>query len=261
LLPLKVYDDASKGVSMDAVVDAINYAAALNVPILNMSLSFSYTTSALQLAINSFPGLIVASAGNSNVNIDLSGNQVYPACLTNSNIITVGGINNSYTNLYNYGTTSVDLVARGYFNAVFTPLTVLTDGMKYCSGTSFSAPLVTGTAALIKSAKPGASISQIKAAILSGVDIVSGLSTKCATSGKLNCLKAFTYFTIYGDVNNDGLINQTDYDLVHGYIVNRTPLTTKGMVAADVNRDGMVSMSDMFTISSHIEGRIKINQN
>ena len=66
----------------------------------------------------------------------------------------------------NYGSQSVHLAAPGVGIASTWP----GGGYSWASGTSMATPHVSGTAALLWAADPGASVSQVKAALLAGVD-------------------------------------------------------------------------------------------
>lgn len=65
-------------------------------------------------------------------------------------------------------------------------------------GTSFAAPLVTGTAAMLKAYDPDLTTAAIKTAILENVDKVSDLADKCTTGGRLNTLKALNSIKPHG---------------------------------------------------------------
>lgn len=66
-------------------------------------------------------------------------------------------------------------------------------GYEYLQGTSMSAPQVSGTAALMFSAKPGASVSEVKAALLGSVDPLPSLAGKTVSGGRLNARRALEH--------------------------------------------------------------------
>lgn len=128
----------------DWVVDAIDYAKSKNV-------------------------LIVKSAGNSGVNLDVIENKNYPMS-SNDNFITVGATGKKVDSTLvpywsNYGKNSVDLFAPGE-----DIRTISTEGFYEDSGTSLSAPLVCGVAAMIMSHYPKLKPKEIKECILQSVD-------------------------------------------------------------------------------------------
>ena len=191
---------------------AKDYANSIGIPILNMSFGWGETGStqydaALQSVLDAFPGLIVCAAGNDNNNLNTNPN--YPAAFNIDNLITVGASTSLDQKLYgsNYSTTAVDLLAPGAGILSCYPVAKCqsyTDddpstqhyyggsdvGYHYADGTSMSAAYVTGVAALILAKYPTLSATQIKTRILEGVDYISGLSTYCSTSGRLNAYKA-----------------------------------------------------------------------
>jgi subtilisin family serine protease len=58
-------------------------------------------------------------------------------------------------------------------------------------GTSMAAPMVSGAAALLWSAKPKATAAQIKQALLQSVDITPNHEFKVNTRGRMNVQKAY----------------------------------------------------------------------
>jgi subtilisin family serine protease len=160
ILPVKVLSDSGSGTLADTV-EGILYARnyALNNPskkvVINMSLGrdcqSSGVTQAEQDAINaawSAGVLVVASAGN-------AGNSNLQCPAAASNVIAVSATTNSDTlaSFSSYGS-FVDLAAPGVgiVNAIGTSNIA---GSFYASwsGTSFSAPIVSGVAGLVWSAK------------------------------------------------------------------------------------------------------------
>jgi thermitase len=151
IMPLKSFNADGSGFSSD-VLRAIYYAAQNDANVVNMS--FSYTTSSAELqracefAANK--GLIlVASAGNGGKKM-----VVYPAAL--SVVMGVGSTTNDdvRSSFSNYGTPPVWVGAPGEGIVTLYPFGAYAAGW----GTSFSAPFVSGTAALfISVSKPNES--------------------------------------------------------------------------------------------------------
>lgn len=208
LISLKIFDSEGKGNSGD-LAKAINYAQANEINILNFSGSFGtdksyiYYCEALKEALNNYEGIFICSAGNQAIDVDnpdvaSSGiSKLYPATYDNSNIIAVAATEKSdklwYEGILNgssYGAVSIDLAAPGV--AIYSTYNGETSDLYYTNmkGTSMAAPYVTGVAALIKSKYPNISAAGVKRAILDSVDIVSSLSGKVKTGGRLNAYNA-----------------------------------------------------------------------
>lgn len=191
--------------------------ATLDIPILNCSFVFDYYDNDLISALSEYTGLAVCAAGNYGNNTDYV--PAYPACYPLDNIISVGGLDTTLTEpgvwsdvkASSYGQTTVDLFAPSTRIQIVETTYVTAYGVN--SGTSFAAPFVTGVAALIKSIRPNASATEIKAYILQNVDPITDFDKKCLTGGKLNAYKAvkaaqegrFQTEPLMGDVNGDGI--------------------------------------------------------
>ena len=188
LVPLKI--DTYDGIN---IIHAILYAISQNISILNLSGYAIRNDVVLENGLQNYTGSLVVAGGNNGIEMNC------PATYPGDQVLVVGGTKaNSdlraegidwpeYENGSAYSSTDVDLFAPG------TQMisTNNYDGYNYNAyGTSFAAPLVTGTAAMIKAIEPSLSTSQIKSLILSQVDVVSGLSGKCTAGGRLNVLKA-----------------------------------------------------------------------
>ena len=88
----------------------------------------------------------------------------------------------------NVSATAVDLFAPGSY----VLSTYLNGGYQYANGTSMAAPHVSGVAALLASDEPGATVAQLKAALLSSVDVKAAFNGLALTSGRLNAASALT---------------------------------------------------------------------
>ena len=171
--------------SLEAGIEAINFANTHNIPILNASWGGRYNSPILKYVIRQYDGLFVASAGNNGDNNDYF--PMYPASYDNDNIISVAATNpdGNLANFSNYGVKTVDIAAPG--TDIFS--LSLNGGYSYQSGTSMSAPHVAGAAALLKAYKPNLTTSDIKRIILADAKKHPALEGKILTGGILD-LKA-----------------------------------------------------------------------
>lgn len=158
ILPIKVFSDNSPTASI--LISAINKAVEHNADVINMSLT-SYTEQSvlgadgkietMQEAINKATAagcVVVASAGNYFSNFPL-----YPASY--DNVISVGAYNSERErSTFSQYNDYVDIAAPG--QAMLLPATYSGGKIGYInsSGTSFSAPIVSAAAALLRIANP-----------------------------------------------------------------------------------------------------------
>jgi thermitase len=144
VLPVKVLDRYGDG-SYANVAKGIIYAADQGAEIINLSLGGPKYSQVLEDAVTyavDHGSIVVAASGNAGVN-----KVYYPAALTN--VIAVGAVDggNNYASFSNFGN-EIDLAAPGV-NIVTSAI-----GGSYTSksGTSMSAPFVSGSLAYIESA-------------------------------------------------------------------------------------------------------------
>jgi subtilisin family serine protease len=188
LVALKIINDEGYGTVADEL-EAIDYARKIPVQIANMSYGgYDYSEiekSAIDAAKNI---LFVASAGNERNNND--GKASYPASYSLPNMISVAATDSqdNIATFSNYGVKSVHLAAPG----VHIYSTVPNNAYAYYSGTSMSAPVVTGVAGLILAKTPSLSAAQVKNRILRNTDPVSGLKDKVLTGGRVNAFRSLS---------------------------------------------------------------------
>ncbi len=148
LFNIKVLDNNGTG-QLISLIEAIIWCGDNNIQVANMSLGFNAGLDDLSITLlesainysNSKGCIFVAASGNeSNDSLD------YPAAI--NSVISVGAINSSYEreNFSNYGP-GLDYVAPG--SDIFS--TYLNNSYALASGTSMSAPHVTGLIALLLS--------------------------------------------------------------------------------------------------------------
>jgi subtilisin family serine protease len=147
IMPLKAFHADGTG-NLSDVLRAIYYATQNNANVVNMSFDFSSNSPELAQAVNKATrnGLVcVASVGNDGQQV-----VVYPAGL--SNVIGVASTANDDTlsSFSNYGQPPVWVGAPGEGIITVYPYGTYAAGW----GTSFSAPFVSGTAALLLSVSP-----------------------------------------------------------------------------------------------------------
>ncbi len=147
-----------------ALLDAVDYAASKNM-------------------------LIVAAAGNGGVSADE--HPEYPSAYDHDNIISVGSSarNQGYVSSFsNYGIVSVDLAAPGTdIYSTYNPMYNSNRNFYYyLSGTSMATPHVTGAIALIYSANPNLTASQVKEILMTTVTPNEHWKGKSVSEGILN---------------------------------------------------------------------------
>jgi subtilisin family serine protease len=191
-------------ISSAAAPLAMKYARKIGAKILNLSWggqgaasSFSWISNEVDTAL-AVGQLVVCAAGNNNGDNDyIPGNPVYPASLTQPNIISVGMTdaddepargahkcsNNSQTNI---GATSVDIFAPGCSIWSETQF----DIYQTHSGTSLAAPQVTAAAAMVWAQHPTWTYADVKNRLMVTVDTLASLSGKCVSGGRLNIGRA-----------------------------------------------------------------------
>jgi subtilisin family serine protease len=181
LMPLKAFGPDGSG-SLSNVLAAIYYGVNNKANVINMSFDFTSPSAELKTALSyavSHNVICVASAGNNGAD-----ELVYPAAYQQY-VIGVGSTsdNNTRSTFSNYGDSVVWLAAPG--EAVVT--TYPFDSYAAVWGTSFSSPLVAGTADLLPMLPVGTHQSQAQTALKRTTALPSQLQLGY---GELNVEKA-----------------------------------------------------------------------
>jgi subtilisin family serine protease len=177
------------GGSLGDAIIAMNSVAERGARIINMSWGGAPCVQNLKLALEALSSrgiMLVTASGNEGINSDYA--PAYPASFGLLNQLNVAATTVDDFMIYfsNRGYRTVNVGAPGV--GIFS--TVPGNKLESMDGTSMSAPLVSGVAALLMSAKPLASVQQIKTAILRSVDTTSGGGLQVSSRGRVNARKA-----------------------------------------------------------------------
>jgi len=200
IMACKCFNSMRNG-SVSDVITCIDYAQTNGARIINASWGFGtnyFGTNivvllALSNAIYSARSdgiILVAAAGNSTTDIDLT--PTYPQCYGLDNVVTVAYTtrNDVLAAPSNYGVTNVHLAAPG--EEIYSTWAPMDNSYSMGSGSSFAAPYVTGALALMLAKYPTNSYQEIISRLLSATDPLPSLAGKCVTGGRLNLRKALS---------------------------------------------------------------------
>ena len=196
IMPLKFLSSSGSGYTSDAI-EAFAWGYSHGARIFSNSWGGYGIDYALRDAINLYPdALFICASGNGDAYGNPYNTDTYPhspSSLPNANILSVTATDRYDQRAYwaNYGATSVDVAAPGV--SIYS--TIPGSAYGYKSGTSMATPHVAGVAALVKSVNPSATVSEVKSAIMNGVDVKSGLSGKCLTGGRVNAYSSISSTT------------------------------------------------------------------
>jgi len=204
IMACKCLDSAGNG-SDSTVLACMDYARTNGARVISMSFSTPGTSAAISNAIIAMrdEGIIaVAACGNGNgllnphPNLDIV--PQYPACYPMDNIISVMSttVNDDIGLLSGYGPTNVDLGAPSdqmtSTSATADNQYVFSSSNGGLAGTSFAAPMVAATCAMMMEKYPDENYHQIIARILKATDPIPALAGKCVSGGRLNLWKALS---------------------------------------------------------------------
>lgn len=179
IMPLQVFSDNGEAYT-DDLVSAIDYATDMNANVINLSLGSNQFDATLLSAINRAHAngtLVIAASGNCALNdeefcnnLTAPGRMTYPALYNNVLAVGATDTNDVRSNFSSYGS-ELDVVAPGQS---IGPLPVFNNGntnsYATANGTSFAAPIVSGTASLLIAQNPNITISELNEIITNSTD-------------------------------------------------------------------------------------------
>lgn len=200
IMPLRAIDSSGTGAYSD-LVHAVQYAMDNGADVISMSFTGTHNNQILKNVLYQAyqRGIVIVAAAGNHAH-DVSGNlnlePVYPACYDQGDsenwIITVGSVdlNDRESTFSNFGD-CVDIMAPGegiYSIERYDPVQGFTNAFGgEWRGTSFSAPLVAGAAALIKSFRPNLSAKEVFLTLLKTADSIEAVSVSTDSNpGRLN---------------------------------------------------------------------------
>jgi subtilisin family serine protease len=184
IVPIKAFDYYGN-TSMFTIIESVYAALEMNVDVINMSFSTSVDSPGLRDAINQARAAgitVVSSMGNGGMHLDI----VYPAAYTGVFGVAATDQQDRLTPFSNYGK-SVAISAPGSYIISTAP------GGKYAivAGTSFSAPLVSGTVSLLASLQNrGNSQGPIVVSAAESIDIKNPGYERMLGKGRVNVRRA-----------------------------------------------------------------------
>jgi len=251
LIPYRAFDE-------DGIGDAYTISLAIyqaiddSADVINMSFNTYTSISSIQTAIAAArqAGIIlVASSGN-----DSSSTTSYPAAY--AGVISVGAIDSldNLAGFSNYGS-YLDVVAPGVLS--YSALHSNYDyDWGYWSGTSFSAPQVTGNCALVLELQPSMSGDMVETHIreTAETDLLWGTIVPHDTLygyGAADALQSVICLC-RGDVDNSGQIDSLDIDYLLSYLNYGGPAPTPIPELGDVDCSDVINNLDLSFLINYI---------
>lgn len=177
-----------------AVINAIRYAEANGASICNLSFGTTHYYPELEKVMRESKMLFIIAAGNGNskgIGIDIDATPDYPSSFGLENSISVANLmfDGNLAESSNYGVKNVDIAAPG----VYIVSTTTERSYGFMTGTSMSAPMVTGVAAMLYSYRTDLDLAGVKNAIVGSAKKLDGLNGKLASGGMLDAYAAMNY--------------------------------------------------------------------
>ena len=177
-----------------AIIEAIRYAEANGASICNLSFGTTEYYPELEKVMRDSKMLFVVSAGNGNakgIGEDTDQKPDYPSSFDLDNVISAANLmfDGNLAESSNYGAKSVDIAAPG----TYIVSTIADSGYGFMTGTSMSAPMVTGAAAMLYSYRTDLQLSDIRKVLLETARKLPTLNGKLSSNGMLDLYAALNH--------------------------------------------------------------------
>ncbi len=207
LMPLRVLDESGEGEAPD-VIRAIDYAIRSGARIINLSFVGAEPNVELDHAIRrayEAGVLVVAAGGNDSVRhgLNLDNTILYPVCNNGGLDDRIMGVASTdgqdrKSTFSNYGSRCIDIAAPGegiystqVYDSAFPKFSKPYSG--FWNGSSLAAPMVSGAAALVWSARSDLSLGQVRDILYQASDSIDGRNPSfegMLGRGRVNLAKA-----------------------------------------------------------------------
>ena len=206
IMGIKIYNEFADDSTSAMVINAYNYVRMMknrgvNIRVTNNSYGGCPETCDNDIAVKDAidalgdAGVLnVFVAGNSGTNNDVD--PFFPASYDSPSIMSVGGSDQNDNRIFNYGQRSVDVAAPGSIIKSTVPESLQPAKYWNLSGTSMSAPHVTGAAALLAMYNPALSAASLKATLINSADVLPQFTGFNRANGRLNVRNALVNQTV-----------------------------------------------------------------
>jgi thermitase len=195
--------------------------------------------------------MIVASAGNDSTDL----NSIFPFPASKEYCVAVAALDSidRKADFSNYGL-KIGLCAPGTW--IYAPYP---DNMyAWWDGTSFAAPFISASAALVKSKYPDMTMATIDTLLretASNIDSLNITYEGLLGNGYVNLTAALdiSYSVMRGDLSGDSLIDITDLSLMVAFLTNSI-FSLDMYQSGDMDCDKIIDISDLSILVAFIEG-------